>query len=354
MDNIENIYETDATEEEAEARETNKEENSDDWKPHRFGFSRELEDYSEPKESQSDGYSSDWEPNSGSEGVLDPSELMDDERDDDYARLTRVHIYEQPPRSLGAYIGSRIEPLLQQRHAIQVLKYFLYTLLREVWIGCHTVVRILRDLLNAIKSIIGYPYQYRDIKISKLSLRLLILLPGSFHEDIRCYLIHTSLDEPRSHQYEALSYTWGPPERNHFIWIDAYKFPVTANLYQALQHLRQDVVRFLWVDAICLNQENIQERNHQVKQMTMIYREAWRVIIWLGPAGDYSDRALEFIPTLRRFRLRRQQRRRVFSLKDVYKALKSLEAMAKICRRPWWQRVWIVQELASAKSEVVV
>jgi hypothetical protein len=132
------------------------------------------------------------------------------------------------------------------------------------------VVRILRDLLDAINSILGYSYYYRDLEINKRSLRLLILLPGSFHEDTRYHLIHTSLDEPGVHRYEALSYTCGPLEKNHFIWIDAYKFPVTANLHHALQHLRQDVVRFLWVDAIYINQDGIPERNEQVQYMHAI------------------------------------------------------------------------------------
>ena len=64
---------------------------------------------------------------------------------------------------------------------------------------------------------------------------------------------------------------------------------VTLNLFKALQHLRLDTApRVLWVDAICIDQDNIPERDAQVQLMGNIYRTAGRVIVWLGPEADNS------------------------------------------------------------------
>ncbi|KAF2461212.1 heterokaryon incompatibility, partial [Lineolata rhizophorae] len=86
-----------------------------------------------------------------------------------------------------------------------------------------------------------------------------------------------------SPKYEALSYTWGDALDRHSIACEGKTIRVTANLLSALQHLRQpDVTRILWVDAVCINQGNIAERDAQVRMMGDIYRMAARVLVWLG------------------------------------------------------------------------
>jgi hypothetical protein len=84
-------------------------------------------------------------------------------------------------------------------------------------------------------------------------------------------------------KYEALSYCWGDPELQGFILLNGNAASVTVNLTRALENIRLDHgTRVLWVDALCINQEDTTERNHQVKQMGAIYQKAERVVVWLG------------------------------------------------------------------------
>lgn len=119
--------------------------------------------------------------------------------------------------------------------------------------------------------------------------RLLSLLPGSLTQSIACTL---SIDDipgaqveqknvlQRGSEYEALSYTWGTSS-NHVITLNGqHAFPVTNNLFYALKRLKYaHTVRVLWIDAVCINQSDLQERSQQVQHMRSIYREASRVIV---------------------------------------------------------------------------
>lgn len=90
--------------------------------------------------------------------------------------------------------------------------------------------------------------------------------------------MHVRLDEKPS--YEALSYTWGDQSREaKTILLNGLLFPVGPSLSDALFHLRSDVDRLLWVDAICINQLDATEKNSQISQMSQVYRAASRVII---------------------------------------------------------------------------
>ena len=99
--------------------------------------------------------------------------------------------------------------------------------------------------------------------------------------DIHCELLAVSLELQTS--YDALSYTWEGNLKDHTIRIGDAQLRITANLHGALINLRlKNASRLLWVDAICINQENIPERNQQVKFMSKIYSLASEVILWLG------------------------------------------------------------------------
>ncbi|KAK5996317.1 Heterokaryon incompatibility 6-like protein [Cladobotryum mycophilum] len=90
--------------------------------------------------------------------------------------------------------------------------------------------------------------------------------------------------------YEALSYGWGDASDKQLIFRNGKPFPVTKNLDSALRHLRlADAERVLWIDAICIDQNNISERAYQVGLMRDIYVKARRVVIWLGETDSDSD-----------------------------------------------------------------
>jgi len=128
-------------------------------------------------------------------------------------------------------------------------------------------------------------------------IRLVHLQPGIRRKNIICDMVQVSLHNNPT--YEALSYTWDlddPPDdgqddkSSYSIPISEESFHVTPNLYLALKRLRNpSQPRLLWIDAICINQRNILERNHQVHIMSKIYSQARRVIVWLGEE-DQNDR----------------------------------------------------------------
>jgi hypothetical protein len=113
-------------------------------------------------------------------------------------------------------------------------------------------------------------------------LKLLKLLPySSFDDDVRCDVFHSSLDNHPP--YEALSYAWGDPSITANIQCNAAPYAVTISLATALRYLRaKDGERIMWVDAICINQQDGIEKTHQVRQMRGIYTGAEQVRVWLS------------------------------------------------------------------------
>jgi hypothetical protein len=111
-------------------------------------------------------------------------------------------------------------------------------------------------------------------------IRLLILSPGSSDELLSLELVHADL---RTAAYEALSYMWGAAEPTKMIEVNEKATDIRSNLWTALQYLRHDKVRrVLWVDALCIDQEIIEERSIQVLRIDNIYKIASNVIIWIG------------------------------------------------------------------------
>ncbi|KUJ08711.1 HET-domain-containing protein, partial [Mollisia scopiformis] len=111
--------------------------------------------------------------------------------------------------------------------------------------------------------------------------RLLKILPGLEHAVIKCELEVVDLESrPR---FEALSYVWGNPNPPNTIECNNQPHSVTPNLALAIRRLRMpDGTRVVWIDAICVNQEDLNERSQQVQLMREIYSQAWRVVVWLG------------------------------------------------------------------------
>lgn len=107
---------------------------------------------------------------------------------------------------------------------------------------------------------------------------------GSRSEDLVCKTIDALADPSAWIPYSALSYAWGEyGHRKAIIHINGYEFHATENLYLALQQIRKkDRSVYLSADAICINQDNEEEKGHQVRQMGATYAGAEEVLIWLG------------------------------------------------------------------------
>jgi len=109
-------------------------------------------------------------------------------------------------------------------------------------------------------------------------IRLIVLQPCNKAETvIKCKILDVRInDHPR---YEALSYMWGIDTDSRVIEIDGKELRTGHNLWLALTELRHpDEERTMWIDAICINQQDISERNHQVGLMSFIYSQAERVV----------------------------------------------------------------------------
>ncbi|KAE8340787.1 heterokaryon incompatibility protein-domain-containing protein [Aspergillus arachidicola] len=147
---------------------------------------------------------------------------------------------------------------------------------------------------------------YQPLDPSKSEIRLLKLHPRQADRaeaSLQLTMFTTSL-QTSEQKYFALSYVWGQDIPSNPITINGQNVPVAESLFDFLQHYRdlieankaQELADMpFWVDAICINQEDIPEKNSQVRQMSSIYRSADVVLSWLGVEGDNSDYAIEVL-----------------------------------------------------------
>lgn len=140
---------------------------------------------------------------------------------------------------------------------------------------------------------------YLPLHSNSGTFRLLTIWPAESSDSIKCTL-ETAFWQ--TSEYEALSYAWGDMRLFRSISIDDRTFFVTSELFAALHELRSETTkRVLWVDAICINQYDEQERERQVQQMNHIYQNAKKAVVWLGKQYSYNtSRALENLGRLRR------------------------------------------------------
>ena len=134
-------------------------------------------------------------------------------------------------------------------------------------------------------------YAYRPLNTTSKEIRLLEVHPGQPTDEIACSVHHASLNNPSTIQYETVSYCWGDSSLRSTITVDSTLISVPTSSAQALRTLRRtDKARTLWIDAICINQNDIEEKGQQVAMMSEIYRGTTRGLVFLGEnAGDVID-----------------------------------------------------------------
>jgi hypothetical protein len=200
-------------------------------------------------------------------------------------------------------------------------------------------------------------YRYRRIQ-DHYGSRVLVLKPGEKTDKLAGHLEDMWIggDGPR---YSALSYVWGDPQFNDVILIDGKKLAITDNLGIALRRLRpvagQPALR-IWVDQICINQNDAVERNQQVRLMHAIYRNAHRVLVWLGadPEG-HAPRAFELANALRSIfedqLLSRLCRAKGANLDWI--PVENWQSLRELSRLPWFRRAWIPQEIGTNAEAII-
>ncbi|KAK0515386.1 hypothetical protein JMJ35_002765 [Cladonia borealis] len=214
------------------------------------------------------------------------------------------------------------------------------------------------------------PYSniYNPLDTEKSQIRLVTIHPKDQEsQQIRCDLEICSLDE-KPH-YEALSYVWGDQSHPLEILLDGQVFLVGLNLASALGNLRlADRPRRLWIDAICINQGDQEERSSQVLLMRQIYSYASRVVVWLGIDTPENVSALNLLRSVKEMIHVNESvdGGETPSQSDIAKVRNYLDTdmstkeshsflFRDFLMQPWWGRVWVTQEVAvSSRATVVI
>lgn len=222
------------------------------------------------------------------------------------------------------------------------------------------------------------PYRYTGLKPREQIIRLVSLYPGQFSDDVFVSISHVDLNDAN---YEALSYTWGPPTqhtRNLYIrpkqsstesspsGCKVQILKIRPSLLEALRYLRYpDATRVLWIDAVCINQQSLSERSQEVPRMGEIYNRAQQVVVWLGPDENRTHTALETVEDLSAGVIVPWHRRNITTVPgteaDLVKhypeqstlSLAQWAALKGLLTRPWFQRLWVRQEVTLASKVVV-
>lgn len=157
--------------------------------------------------------------------------------------------------------------------------------------------------------------------------------------------------------YIAISYCWGKSTAAHTVGLNGHEFAVSENLYQLLTILRKKREKPLlfWIDQLCINQLDINERNNQVSLMSFIYSSAEAVYAWLGNANSMTSSGLHMLEQWEIHSASSEQMRNedeVDRLEDVQtkKEVQSLLAAKDLLTREYWTRLWIVQEAIYARK----
>ena len=218
------------------------------------------------------------------------------------------------------------------------------------------------EFRQSLHAIVGNPPSTRTFTYSHLRdahIRLIHLNSGAINEGLSIQ-IQENVDLETAPVYEALSYTWGDSRKDRSISCGSESIALTANLATALVQIRNiDRPRTLWIDQICINQDDVDERNTQVALMHRIYSKAENIVIWLGEEEPDDGMAFRFISVLLSYLPPLSAgcgvTRRGLVAREAIPIIGSPAwiALSRIFSRPYFRRSWIVQEVALARHAVV-
>lgn len=175
---------------------------------------------------------------------------------------------------------------------------------------------------------------------SLVSNELRLLQPVSINHSMLCFKTRR-VQRASKIPYTAVSYTWGDEVASEVIYLDNRRFLVRPNLWSCLYYLAKAAEKaswkYLWVDAICINQANDSERTSQVSLMDQTYRDAVCVSVWLGLV-PMSEDIIPYIP--------------------MHTPIKTLESdgfdwtdsIVDLSNHPYWSRVWVIQEFLLGRN----
>lgn len=234
------------------------------------------------------------------------------------------------------------------------------TLVQSLPVSSKTRSR-LRQLPHQCSDTVSFlaPYTYEELPHDD-SIRYLVLQPGEGDAPLECSLHVSQLDAMPF--FEAISYVWGTPIREHDIKCHNRTLKITTNLRAALRRMRHAKrPRTLWADSICIDQDSIKEKNHQVTLMSRIYSKANRTLVFLGPDdGGHASNAASMITDV--YAMVQQVFETIdFSFdsfpytgpNDPIQADARWSSIIILFRQEWFGRGWVVQEAAVSQDVIV-
>ncbi|KAN0099136.1 HET domain containing protein [Hyaloscypha variabilis] len=191
-------------------------------------------------------------------------------------------------------------------------------------------------------------------------IRLLKLSRQNPFVGIHCQLIRVRLDD--APPYECISYAWGKSRKTRSITIDGSKLAVTPTVHSLLWNRGSFwKTTMLWIDSICINQDDNNEKNEQVRMMRDIYQEAQQVIVWLGDRYD-ADLTVGLLEELYWESIRHTSAARGAAVikkygnkanEDPFESFR-WKALIQFFSSSWFGRIWVVQEVAVARRVGVI
>ncbi|EEU35946.1 uncharacterized protein NECHADRAFT_49740 [Fusarium vanettenii 77-13-4] len=187
--------------------------------------------------------------------------------------------------------------------------------------------------------------------------RVMILEAGSGNDELSCRLCICKHSDRVS--YRALSYAWGDPVKVKQVRCNGQRIGIGSNLHQALIHLRHArFERVIWADALCINQNDFDERGHQVRNMRTIFANAQEVLVWLGEADLHFRRVFGYINLSKWYTSQTNWDTIGFNLnmsQDIeFPSPATLGSLGELLEKPWFRRVWILQEVALANRATLM
>lgn len=202
------------------------------------------------------------------------------------------------------------------------------------------------------------PYRYIPLDANKKEIRLIRENSRNPDEGILAFevTIVSLLDAP---EYTALSYVWGSPDRVDSVTLNGKSLPVTENLYRLLHRARELKHTYMWVDAICINQEDILERNSQVQLMGDVYSNASKVAAYVGDASKENLAAVQTLTkkihanylimeagqSLTNAGLKQKMKRVLTRKNSSYGTSEEWNAFHRFLDQPYFSRCWVLQEV---------
>ncbi|KAF7198338.1 Heterokaryon incompatibility protein 6, OR allele [Pseudocercospora fuligena] len=218
-----------------------------------------------------------------------------------------------------------------------------------------------------LNTLLGRQYTYRPLDSRRQEIRLLTIEPGSGLDDkLRGTFRHIALLDDRP-TYNSLSYVWGDAAERSSISVDGKLLDIPQSSEKALRRVRKrDEFIVVWIDAVCINQDDEAERSQQVAMMADIYRNGHTNFVILGhDAPESTESALNSMDLLREIEIEDAIEDGT-SLVDVIHNMYGTNrdstagftfemdqsALAEFYAQPWFHRLWVVQEFALAKCNI--